>query len=82
MANQIDRVFQSFLESPKTMKEADVSSGIMRENITRYVRMLKRLDAIVMLRKRYCSITGHRAGEYTTNKELFPKAHQLSFDFD
>ena len=76
--DQLKAVFQSFFDSPKTMKEADVDSGIMRENITRYVRTFRQSKSIVVIRKRYCMVTKHLANEYTTNPELFPKPTQLT----
>ena len=76
--DQLKAVFQSFFDSPKTMKEADSDSGIMRENICRYVRTFRQSKSIVVIRKRYCLVTKHLANEYTTNPELFPKPTQLS----
>jgi hypothetical protein len=76
--DQLKAVFQSFFDSPKTMKEADADSGIMRENITRYVRTFRQNKSIVVLRKRYCNVTKHLANEYTTNPDLFPKPTQLT----
>jgi hypothetical protein len=76
--DQLKAVFQSFFESPKTMKEADADSGIMRENICRYVRTFRQSKSIVVIRKRFCKVTKHLANEYTTNPELFPKPTQLT----
>jgi hypothetical protein len=76
--DQLKAVFQSFFDSPKTMKEADADSGIMRENICRYVRTFRQSKSIVVLRKRYCKVTKHLANEYTTNPDLFPKPIQLT----
>ena len=76
--DQLHKVFQSFFDSPKTMKEADSDSGIMRENICRYVRTFRQSKSIVVIRKRYCLITKHLANEYSTNPKLFPKPTQLN----
>ena len=70
--NQLSRVFQAFFESPKTMKEADKACGVMRESICRYVRKLRLQGKIAIIKKRYCKVTGHEAGVYTTNPDLFP----------
>lgn len=67
------KVFQSFLSSPKTMKEVDTDTGVMRENICRYVKALRLNGKIAWLRQRFCKTTNHLAGEYTTNTDLFPK---------
>ena len=71
--DQLNKVFQSFFDSPKTMKETDKDCGVMRENICRYVRTFRQSKSIVVIRKRYCLVTKHLANEYTTNKDLFPK---------
>jgi hypothetical protein len=76
--NQLHKVFQSFFDSPKTMKEADADCGIMRESICRYVRTFRQSKSIVVIRKRYCKVTQHLANEYTTNPDLFPKPAQLT----
>ena len=76
--DQLSKVFQSFFDSPKTMKECDIDSGIMRENITRYVRTFRQSKSIAVIRKRYCMVTKHLANEYTTNPLLFPKPTQLT----
>ena len=76
--DQLSKVFQSFFDSPKTMKECDIDSGIMRENITRYVRTFRQSKSIAVIRKRYCLVTKHLANEYTTNPLLFPKSTQLT----
>lgn len=76
--DQQNAVFQCFFDSPKTMKEADKSSGVMRENICWYVRTLRKDGRIWVIRKRFCEVTKHLANEYTTNHELFPKPSQLT----
>ena len=76
--DQQNTVFQCFFDSPKTMKEVDRSSGVMRENICWYVRTLRKEGRIWVIRKRLCHVTNHLANEYTTNPELFPKPKQLT----
>ena len=76
--NQEQAVFNSFFSSPKTMKEVDRDSGVMRENICRYVRTFRQSKSIVVIRKRYCMVTKHLANEYSTNPKLFPKPTQLN----
>lgn len=72
-SDQISRVYKAFLLSPMTMKEADVFTGIMRESICRYVSKLKKQGKIELIKKRYCRITRHLAGEYTTDPKKFPQ---------
>jgi len=37
---QLTKVYKAFAEKPMTMKEADVYTGVMRENICRYIDIL------------------------------------------
>lgn len=64
---------------PMTMRECEEETQVRRDNITRYVANLFDSGKIQMVRKGTCPITGHVAGFYTTNKELFIKQKQLSF---
>ena len=63
---QLKRVYEAFKVKPMTMKEVDVYTGIMRENICRYVSQLLELGLIAISKKRRCSITGYpKVNEYT-----------------
>ncbi|WP_035669443.1 hypothetical protein [Flavobacterium sp. 83] len=76
--DQLRKVFNAFFENPMTMKEVDVYTGIMRENICRYVMTFRNENRIELIGYRKCSITGHnKVGIYTTNPDLFPKSNQL-----
>jgi len=76
--DQYKVVFMAFYDAPKTMKEVDVETNIMRENICRYVSMLKAKKRIALVGYRKCKITGFvKVGIYTTNPDLFPKSNQL-----
>ncbi|HLF51061.1 hypothetical protein [Flavobacterium sp.] len=76
--DQVKKVFNAFFENPKTMKEADIYTGVMRENICRYVRTFRDENRIELIGYRKCKITGHnKVGIYTTNPDLFPKSNQL-----
>lgn len=79
---QLEMVYQAFTEKPMTMKEADVCTGIMRENICRYVNTLLESGRIAIIRKRKCTITGYPyVQEYTGNPDLFPQSNQLTIRF-
>jgi hypothetical protein len=80
---QLLKVYDAFMDKPMTMLEADNYTGIMRSNICWYINHLKEQGRIVLIKKRKCSVTGFEAGEYTANKNLFPKINktQLKFDF-
>lgn len=70
--SQLERVYQSFYESPKTMKEVDKSIGIMRESICWFCRTLRKQDKLFPIRKRLCNVTRHPATEWTSNPALMP----------
>lgn len=71
--SQQQKVYESFLERPKTMKEVSIETDIDRSYICRYIAHLRNDNKIRFLQKRFCKITNYIAGEYTTNPELFPK---------
>jgi hypothetical protein len=76
---QLKKVYQAFKEKPMTMKEVDVYTGVMRENICRYVDVLLDQDRIAIIKKRRCTITGFPlVNEYTGDPDLFPKSDQLN----
>ncbi|MCF7569477.1 hypothetical protein L3X37_14075 [Sabulilitoribacter arenilitoris] len=75
---QLKMVYKALMYKPMTMKEVDVFTGVMRENICRYIDTLLEQNKIAIIRKRKCSITGYPyVNEYTANPDLFPKSNQL-----
>lgn len=75
---QCRRIFNALKSKPLTMKEVDVLTGIMRENICRHISTLLELGKIAVIRKRKCSITGYsNVNVYSGNPDLFPKSNQL-----
>lgn len=81
--NQIYIVYKAFhTETPKTMLQVSNETGILRANICRYVAAFRKQDNIQILYKGNCLITKHRAGFYTTNKDLFKNDNQLSLFSD
>ena len=75
---QLRRVLDALCEKPMTMKEVDVYTGVMRENICRHISELMELGLIAIIRKRRCSVTGYPyVNEYTGNSDLFPRSNQL-----
>lgn len=76
--DQLNIVFNAFFEYAKTMKEVDAETNIMRENICRYVAMLRNENRISFVGYRKCEVTGNnKVGTYTTNPDLFPPSNQL-----
>lgn len=54
---QLRKVLDALRERPMTMKEVDVYTGVMRENICRYVSDLMESGLIAIRKRRRCSIT-------------------------
>ena len=76
--NQMKSIYNAFFEYPKTMKEVDAETNVMRENICRYVSELRNQNRIALVGYRTCKVTGNpKVGTYTTNPDLFPKSNQL-----
>lgn len=76
--DQLNVVYNAFFEAPKTMKEVDKETGIMRESICRHVKTLRARNRIALVGYRKCKVTNHnKVGIYTTNPEMFPKSSQL-----
>lgn len=70
--NQLSIVFKAFQsKTPKTMLQVSIQTGILRANVCRYVATLQKQGKIQLLYKSICLISKHRAGYYTTNKDLF-----------
>ena len=77
--NQIKTVYEAFRHKPMTMKEVDSYTGIMRENVCRYVSDLMESGLIAIRKRRRCSVTGYpMVNEYTGNPDLFPESNQLT----
>jgi len=73
--SQYKTVYQSFMKRPKTMLMVCVETGIMRENICRYVASMKEQEKIQVIRKGYDPHTGYIAEYYSTNGDLFTKSN-------
>jgi hypothetical protein len=75
---QLLKVYRALLYKPMTMKEVDVFTGIMRENVCRHIDILREQGRIAVIRKRRCTITGwNNVMEFTADPNLFPKSSQL-----
>lgn len=75
---QLLKVYNAFMVRPMTIKEADIYTGVMSENICRHVDSLLEQGRIAVIRKRKCTVTGYPyVNEYTANPDLFPKSNQL-----
>ncbi len=59
----------AFMPKPATMRMVEVSTGILRPSICRYVARLKKLGLIALVGQGYCPHTKHLAGFYTTGAQ-------------
>ena len=66
---QKQAVFNAFSKHPKTMLMVAVETGIMRSNITWYVKEFREQNLIKLMYKKLCPLTKCRAGFYYTGKE-------------
>ena len=71
---QKQKVLDSLMVQPMTMKEVDFYCGVMRESVCRYIGKLLKDKQVAKIKKRRCNRTNHKAFEYTANQELFPKS--------
>ena len=78
---QMNVVFKSFCERPKTMLMVSIETGVLRANICRYVAKWRKLERITPVRTDYCKITKHLADYLTTDPHQFPKSNQYEMKF-
>lgn len=77
--SELRRVYNAFHGKPKTMKEVDKETGIMRESICWYCKELRRTDRLFPVGKRMCTVTKHsNVIEWTSNPNLIPSSDQLN----
>lgn len=79
------KYFSQFLKIREYLKEntasrymAAVATNIPIQNVCRYVGMLLSDNAIAVIRKDKCAISGEWVEFLTTDPALFPKSNQLS----
>lgn len=75
--NQYLLTKEAFFKKPCTMREVEVTTGVLRPNICRFVAMLRELGQIQLYKKSRCPYTKYIAGYYTTNPALFVENPQL-----
>jgi hypothetical protein len=74
-------------EYPKTMLMTAIQTGIMRSNVTEYIRQLKEQGLVFLVKVAPCkaSKSGRCAGYYSTNEKFRsgePDIPQLNLPFD
>lgn len=70
--SQLIKVFKELKKEPQTMLQVSVSTGILRANICRYIRTLKKRKQVAVTKVGKCRISKHKAQFFTTDKSLFP----------
>ena len=77
--NEMQIVFESFYEDPKTMRQVEVETGIRRDHITRYVAILRKQNKITLIKKGICPITRMNGVQFlSTNPDHQPDIIQQS----
>lgn len=71
---QLMRVYDCFMERPKTMLEVSIETGILRANICRYVAGFRKAGLIQVHHHGIDAITKCLACFLTTNPALFKKS--------
>ena len=69
---QLNAVYESFYEKPRTMKEVFVNTGVLREFVCWHCRELRLSGLLYFTGMRKCSITGVWVKEFTTNENFVP----------
>lgn len=67
---QRKKVIIAFSKEPKTMLQVSIETGVLRANICRFIAQWQLEDAITLIRMGICPISKHKAGFYSTNKDI------------
>jgi hypothetical protein len=78
---QLLKTYLAFKVAPSTMRMIELSTGILRPNICRYVARLKRHGMIQLVKRGHCPCTNHPAGFYTTKTVNRKSDKQLNLFF-
>ena len=70
---QLQAVYKTLFEQPRTMKEVFATTGVLREFVCWYCRELRLSGKLYFVKKRRCSITGMLVKEFTTNEKFLPE---------
>ncbi len=76
---QLQKIRQAFFDKPKTMKEVDKETGVMRESICWYCRTLRLQNTLFPVKKRRCEVTGcPSVWTWTTDPGKAPNSTRLN----
>ena len=70
--SQLKAVYNELKKKPQTMLEVSANTGILRANICRYIRTLKKRKQVAVTKVDKCRLSKHKAQYLTTDKTLFP----------
>jgi len=76
--SQLRKVYQELKKEPQTMLQVSVKTGILRANICRYIRTLRKRKQIAVTTVGKCPLSKHKAQFFTTDKALFPTDPQTA----
>ena len=71
---QLQRTQLAFFEKPITMKQASLIVGCDRANTCRYVKTMKKANAIWIVRLGRCPITRHSKVQFLTTNPRFAES--------
>lgn len=71
-------VYKALFEKPMTMLMVSRLTDVDRANICWLIAKWRKEDKIYFIQKGICPITKHRAGYYTTNKDLLNQKSRQS----
>lgn len=75
---QMALVYEAFHGEPRTMLDVSLSLGVFRANVCRYVAKWREEGKITLCREGIDSITGCKAGFYSTDRSFFPSINNKS----
>ena len=74
--NQIQITLDALKESSATSMMLAKRTGILRSNLTRYLKKLEDQGKIIVVKEAPCKITGHKAKYYSAKPRDLPKEKQ------
>lgn len=74
---QIQLTIDALKEAPATSMMLHKRTGILRANLTRYLKKLEEEGCVVVVKESPCKITGYRAKYYSSKESDLPKETQV-----
>lgn len=73
---QIELVYRVLKEKPMTMLDVSFETNVLRANVCRYIRVMEKRGEVQKLFEARDKHTRHKAGYYTTDKNLFNRVDE------